>query len=161
MHETILRVAALFGLLCGFIGSSRAQSDLLQGTWALGGSCKGFLYELRITGDLWQFTDAKGRIAVERLLRSEQGTYLTETVSGGDFPRGTRWLYTFRTDGSAADVRNLGSGRSFGLTRCSEPAVAATPRPQPPAAPPPGPASTGTMIEQSARPMEQPFNSSR
>ena len=128
-----------FVLMACLSGLAHAQSDLIEGTWALGTSCSGFLYETRIRGDLWEFTDSDRRTSVERLLRSEPGTYLTETVSGGDLPRGTRWLYTFK--GLAAiDVRNLGSGRSFGLTRCSPPpgqpaprlaATATVPAPQP------------------------------
>lgn len=108
------------GILAMSCGSAPAQQDFPEGAWAIGNrnSCSTRPYELHIAQDVWQFTDARHAVNVEKVLSASGRKYLTETISSPDVPRGTRWTYTFTGDAVGLVSNSLGT--SFTIFRCTD-----------------------------------------
>ncbi len=108
------------GILAMSCGSAPAQQDFPEGAWAIGNrnSCSTRPYELHIAQDVWQFTDARHAVNVEKVLSASGRKYLTETISSPDVPRGTRWTYIFTGDTVGLVSNSLGT--SFTIFRCTD-----------------------------------------
>ncbi len=108
------------GMLAMSCVSAPAQQNFPEGTWAIGNrnSCLTRPYELHIAQDVWQFTDSRHAVNVEKVQSASGSKYLTETISSPDVPRGTRWTYTFTSDAVGLVSNSLGT--SFTIFRCAD-----------------------------------------
>lgn len=122
-------IRVLVGFLTAFLMSdgARAQSwsQRLAGFWTVGerGKCALLRYEISdLIGEL-VLRDQAGQVNVETVLSRRPDTLLTQTVASPQVSVGVRWEYV-QEDAATIRVRNLVSGRSFTLLRCTDLAAA-------------------------------------
>ncbi len=130
MRQVVLAMALLVGLSC----SARAQvpnqgdagdaalTDVLglpagsiDGQWS-SGDCRTRWYMWRVTGSR-QFPRPGRRIDVERVVETQPGGFVTQSIAANHRVQGVRWQYLFLAPGRVR-VENLSNGHVFFQAKC-------------------------------------------
>jgi hypothetical protein len=111
------------------LSGSSAAATVARGVWTTKGReyCATSHYTWTVDSGIAmsEFVDQAGQIDIERTREIGDNSITTETlasyhpIDGHHEQIGTRWLYTF-IDGDHVQVRNMRTGLTFNLTRCSK-----------------------------------------
>lgn len=119
-HRATLRCILLASLTA--VPARAALLDQFAGTWAIGSSaaCRTAPYVVTLNNGLLTFRDRTGAINVERVTSSGPEGFMATTERSPTVARGARWSYSFGGETDWVTVENLGTGRTFVLTRCGQ-----------------------------------------
>lgn len=104
----------------GLVAVAQPFPQPAPGLWTIGpaAACPASSYFWTTTNDKNQFRDQAGNIDDEQIISRRPDGFITQTVQSAKVQAGTQWNYRFVSNDSV-EVRNLGTGKSFVLNRCS------------------------------------------